>query len=261
MPAASGPEMTQTLEEPSIPPRVQRPLAAVWISLGLHAALIAGVQIVPREGPRGIGPVIEARLVATPHEVSAPAAAPADVTQTDTPRLIPAVGADAIPTTPEPVAPVAEPADSPAASGPDSAVKEPAAEAPIEARQSAPEVSPADPAPIVLSSPVDLRFYGAREIDVQPRALADIVPVYPAEADRERLSGSVVLELRLEADGRVVSADVVRASPPGVFDAATVEAFEQARFAPAIKDGHPVRAQILIEVTYDWDGRAGLLNR
>ena len=35
------------IDEPAIPPRVQRPLAAVWISLGLHAAVIALVQVAP----------------------------------------------------------------------------------------------------------------------------------------------------------------------------------------------------------------------
>ena len=55
--------MSTSLDEPTIPSRLRRPLAAVWISLGLHAAVIALVQVVPPT-EMGVGePVIEARLV------------------------------------------------------------------------------------------------------------------------------------------------------------------------------------------------------
>jgi protein TonB len=91
---------------------------------------------------------------------------------------------------------------------------------------------------------------------VQPRALREIVPDYPADADRRRLSGKVRLQLELEADGRISDLDVVSGSPPGVFEASAIRAFREARFAPAQKNGRPVRARVLIEVLYDWEGRA-----
>src|SRR4030065_17092 len=51
-----------SIEEPTIPPRLRRPLAAVWISLGLHAALIALVQVAPPAAMSLGEPVIEGRL-------------------------------------------------------------------------------------------------------------------------------------------------------------------------------------------------------
>ena len=106
-----------------------------------------------------------------------------------------------------------------------------------------------------ITSSVDLTFYSARDLDEQPRALREIVPDYPSDADRRRLSGKVRLQLKLEADGRVSDIGIVSASPPGVFDESAIKAFRAARFAPAQKNGRPVRALVVIEVVYDWEGR------
>ncbi|MFN3750707.1 MAG: energy transducer TonB [Thiobacillus sp.] len=208
-----------SLDEPSIPPRLQRPLAALWISLGLHAALIALVQVAPPASPGG-GHTIEARLV---DAQSAPA------------PLAPSEAGPALP------APPAEPAVPPVSA---TALPTPAAE-------------PRPPEPAAggaLHSAVDLTFYTARELDVQPRALGSIEPDYPLDADRQRRSGKVRLQLKLEADGRVSDVEIVQADPPGVFDESAVRAFRAARFSPAQKNGRAVRALLLIEVEYDWPG-------
>ncbi|MHB8983615.1 energy transducer TonB, partial [Thiobacillus sp.] len=110
-------------------------------------------------------------------------------------------------------------------------------------------------APVEVTSAVDLTYYSARELDVQPRALREIVPDYPAAADRRGLSGQVRLLIELEADGRVRDVSVVSANPPGVFEESALTAFREARFAPAQRKGRPVRARVLIEVVYDWEGR------
>ena len=81
------------------------------------------------------------------------------------------------------------------------------------------------------------------------------MPDYPSDADRRRLSGKVRLQLKLEADGRVSDIGIVSASPPGVFDESAIKAFREARFAPAQKNGRPVRSRVVIEVLYDWEGR------
>jgi protein TonB len=48
----------------------------------------------------------------------------------------------------------------------------------------------------------------------------------------------------------VQSAEVVEATPPGVFDKAALAAFRDARFTPAMKDGRPVRYQAYIRVDF-----------
>ena len=237
--------MTASLEEPSIPARFQRPLAAIWISLGLHVAFIALIQVAPPGAVASNGPVIEARLVSTPHSVpDAPPVDPPTETPPETPPVLePSVQADALPidSPPAPATPVpAEPAP---------------VDPPSEAVAVEPAAEPAAP-PLAITSAVDLTFYSAREVDVHPQALADIAPGYPQEADRLKLSGKVIVQLKLEADGRVVDIEVIKATPPDVFDAATVEAFRDAHFSPALKNGQPVRSLMMIEMTFDWAGRA-----
>lgn len=215
-----------------MPPRLHRPLAAVWISLALHGALVALIQVAPPVSP-GAGYTIEARLAdAQP----APAALQPAEPMAEAEPVMPVQGGEqAAP--PAPAAPLPMPTP------------------PAEPRPAEPAA--AEPAPAgALHSAVDLTYYPARELDTQPRALQAISPEYPAEAARQRQSGTVRLQLKLEADGRVVDASVVDATPPGVFEDSALRAFRAARFAPARKDGRPVRALILIEVSYDFGSPA-----
>lgn len=240
--------MSASFDEPTIPPRLRRPLAAVWISLGLHAAVIALVQVAPPAGSRMEAPVIEVRLVSTqaaPATTETPPSPPIARKPDVMPvaRLAPSV-------TPE-AQPVAKPVAPPA-----STVVEVPHDAQPPAAPAAFEAPPAAPAPApTLTSSVDLTYYNARDLDVQPRALQVIRPDYPGAADRQKLSGKVRLRLKLEADGRVTDVDVVSATPPGLFEESAIKAFRDARFSPAQKNGHPVRALVVIEVVYDWAGQ------
>ncbi len=256
--------MSAALEAPVIPPRLRRPLVAAWISLGLHAALIALVQVAPPPMMSLGAPVIEVRLVpaqAAPsvaEPLPAPTAteappAPALGRRPDAhpPRRVPAETAAALPAAASPEPPVLAPesaAEPEAAAG-----TRPEAAAELQP----PPAAGAGPAQAAaITSAVDLTYYGVRDLDVQPHPLREIVPDYPADADRQRLSGRVRLQLKLEADGRISDIDVVSAVPPGVFDESAIKAFRDARFAPAQKNGRPVRARVVIEVLYDWEGRA-----
>lgn len=250
--------MSHSFEEPTLPqlsPRTQRALVAGWISLGLHAAVIALVQVAPPAAVSLGEMVIEARLVSRqpapvaalappPETAASPPEAPAE-----TPRLAPSDAADTLPVVrpevapPKEVSPVPAPAPAPAAPA---TPAEPAVAAPLPA-----------PAPATaIASAVDLTYYSARDVDVHPRALHEVIPVYPADADRRRVSGKLRLQLKLQADGRVSDIEVLSASPPGVFDESALLAFRSARFAPAQKNGRPVRALVEIEVVYDWAGQS-----
>lgn len=218
-----------------IPPHLGRPLMAIWISLGLHAALLAFVRVVP-PGSAGGARAIEARLlprVSVAH-VAPPAVARASA-QEATPLPTPPVPAETPDALPPHLVPGA--ADAPPAAVPPA----PAPEAPA----------------LAMPSGADLDFYPAGELDVQPHARSAILPEYPPEADRRRVSGRVRLQIRLEADGRISGIEIVDADHPGIFDDSALDAFRAARFSPAQKAGRPVRALLLIEVKYDWDGSGG----
>ena len=221
--------MNAPFDEPTIPSGLRRPLAAIWISFGLHAALIALVQVASPGTQGGGGTVIEARLEqveAAPPVAVAPTLAPAE---TDTALPAP----EAAP--PEAAPPAAAPV-----------VAETAAPAPAGARAAA---------PAAISSSVDLTYYSTREVDVPPRALKDIVPVYPEAAEREARTGKVRLHLKLDVDGRVSEVEVIGADPPGLFEESARAAFAAARFSPAYRGGRPVRVQMMIEVMYDLESR------
>lgn len=230
--------MNASFDEPTIPHWLRRPLTALWISLGLHAAVVAWVQVAPPAAAHSGGAVIEARLVG-PHAISSATNAADQVSET--PLLAPTETADALPVAQTVAPPLAEASApiSPALSAPSAAV----------------EAAPAPVSPLAITSSVDLTYYSAREVDVHPRAMRAIEPDYPVAADRQKLSGTVYLQLKVEADGRVGEVEVVSSTPPGMFDESAIQAFRSARFEPAIRNGRPVRALVVIEVRYDWTGR------
>lgn len=239
---------------PVLPASVRRPLAAAWISLALHAALVALVHVSPPTAFDVGESVIEARLMPVP------AASPQPPAET-VPEAAPPAEPEPAPPPPVPVAlqpvpgPQIEPAPvhRPVPENTPALAPEPATPAPSVA--AAPPAPPPAPVPVAITSAVDLTYYKARELDEQPRAMRRIVPEYPPGPDRDRISGTVQLKLKLEADGRVSEVEVVRADPPGLFEDSAVQAFRKARFRPAKRGGQPVRALILVEVVYDWDGR------
>jgi protein TonB len=247
-------------DEPTIPPRLQRPLAAVWISLGLHVAVIALVQVAPPAAMSLGEPVIEARLVSTPAAppvVKASPLTPEVKTSGASPKPVPVIA----PSETAEALPVAKPVQPPVQAEPAAAPLPPAGPAPAPAESqpapaSAPQVESRPTPELTMTSSVDLTYYGARDLDVQPHALRKIEPDFPAEADRQRLSGKIRLQLKLEADGRISDIKVVSASPPGLFEDSAINAFRDARFSPAQKNGRPVRALVQIEVVYDWEGQS-----
>lgn len=200
--------------------------------------------------------VIQARLVPA-HAAQAAAESPS-APEVDAPARLPDIPPQSRLASREKVAalPAATPSVSSAAAPEPEPVVEPrAGESAAEPNSAAASAAPRAP-DVAITTAVDLAYYSARDLDVQPRVLREIEPDYPDDADRQRLSGKVRLQLKLEADGRIGDIAVVSATPPGVFEEPSIKAFRDARFAPAQKNGRPVRARVVIEVVYDWEGHA-----
>lgn len=84
----------------------------------------------------------------------------------------------------------------------------------------------------------------AERAEDAPPALREAVDAtYPSAALDARLEATVVLELTVDAEGRVTAASVVEPAGHG-FDEAAVEAVRRARFEPARRRGVPVAARI-----------------
>ena len=94
-------------------------------------------------------------------------------------------------------------------------------------------------------------YYRSAELDVRPGVKTQVKPEYPEAAARRGLSGKVVLRLYINENGAVDRVETLRARPAGVFERSAEQAFRAARFTPGMKDKHPVKTEMTIEVSFD----------
>ena len=126
---------------------------------------------------------------------------------------------------------------------------EPAAASPL-ASAAVPEMNthlPSIEVPLIE----DPKYYPALEVDVHPTALQNIQPFYPDEAASANVTGSVVLLLLLDESGKVQELSVEEANPPGIFEQSALDAFRNARFSPAQRNGRVVKSRMRIKVAYE----------
>ena len=76
------------------------------------------------------------------------------------------------------------------------------------------------------------------DIDSPPRPIRITRPQYPQEAFVQRIEGTVVVEILIDSQGRVVRARVLKSVP--LLDAAALATAYQWVFLPAVKNGRPV---------------------
>ena len=87
-----------------------------------------------------------------------------------------------------------------------------------------------------------------------PKALpAEIIskptPVYTQEARSLKIEGEVLLEVVLEASGKLRVVRVVRGLGHGLDDNA-VKAAEQIHFKPAMRDGQPTDSTVVLHIIF-----------
>jgi periplasmic protein TonB len=73
--------------------------------------------------------------------------------------------------------------------------------------------------------------------DVKP--VRKVQPKYPPEAEAQHIEGRVRVRLSVDLDGNVTGVETLLSEPPGVFDAAVVEAVRQYKFK---RDGTTYKA-------------------
>ena len=82
-----------------------------------------------------------------------------------------------------------------------------------------------------------------------PQAISTPDPVYTEEATQAKVQGTCILGLIVDAEGHPRDIRVVRGLGFGL-DQKAIEAVNQWRFQPAMKDGKAVNVQISVEVTF-----------
>ncbi len=74
------------------------------------------------------------------------------------------------------------------------------------------------------------------------------MPVYPEIAKRARTAGMVVVEVVIDATGKVIAAKAV--SGPSMLHQAAERAATQARFSPTLLSGQPVKVAGVINYNF-----------
>ena len=81
-----------------------------------------------------------------------------------------------------------------------------------------------------------------------PTKVWDVRPVYPPEAEAGGVEGVVLIDARIDVDGCVRNAEVVRSVPQ--LDQAALDAVTQWEFLPTIVNGKPIPVLLTITVRF-----------
>jgi TonB family protein len=90
-----------------------------------------------------------------------------------------------------------------------------------------------------------------RDYDEPPRPIKITQPQYPQEAFVKKIEGTVVVEIVVDARGRVVKTRVMQSVP--ALDTNAIECVKAWEFKPATKGGQPVATVALAPITFRID--------
>jgi len=117
------------------------------------------------------------------------------------------------------------------------------ADAPQE--EPAPEPAPTPEPPARAEPPA-----AVRSPDRAPQPVYAPPPQYPAGALRREAEGHVVLQMRIDAEGRVAEVKLVSSQGDASFARAAARAVARWRFRPAVRDGKPVAVWATKKITF-----------
>lgn len=92
--------------------------------------------------------------------------------------------------------------------------------------------------------------YKLREVDVPPKPIEQVQPIYPVADRNPGKNGTVWIAFIVDTDGTVKQAQVVRTSAVE-FGAAALAAVKQWRYKPALKNGVPVRVRMAVPIEFN----------
>ena len=108
-----------------------------------------------------------------------------------------------------------------------------------------PPPPPPPPTGSISRNEVSLRVGGAIKA---PTKIKDVRPVYPIEAQETRVTGVVILEAMIDAEGNVADARIIR--PVALLDEAARDAVLQWKFTPTLLNG--VAVPVIMTVTVNF---------
>jgi protein TonB len=226
-------------------------LLAVGSSCALHAAAVTYVpRIAERAAPPQSTPLIVRLVAAPPNHSATPAieralAPLSDAGARDAPRpprrlaeRVPRPAAPVARTPPAPIARIDSAPVAPAAASPDSSADERADTASPSGPVAAAAGIRSEPGP-----PVEPPRFGAAYLSNPP-------PVYPVLARRQRLQGTVVLRVLVDAGGRAEELRIDRTSGASILDEVALAAVRNWRFVPARRGNEAIAHWVDVPVRF-----------
>jgi periplasmic protein TonB len=86
-------------------------------------------------------------------------------------------------------------------------------------------------------------------VSEMPSVLSEVRPQYPKEAREKQIEGSVVMDVLIDALGKVREVKIIEGLV--VFRSGAVEAMKKFRFKPAVIDGKPVAVRIRYSLKFE----------
>jgi TonB family protein len=121
----------------------------------------------------------------------------------------------------------------------------PAVAAPVQTTQtSAPQPAVAAPAPAPVRVIREGDVVNVGELDVIPRIVRPVRPIYPAMAVRQKMTATILLTVLVDESGEVLDVRVLRGEPRFGFNEAAIRAMKATRFSSPMKDGKRVRTWV-----------------
>lgn len=101
----------------------------------------------------------------------------------------------------------------------------------------------------------DNTFFRAHEVDKTAAPTQPLAFEFPPDSKAPTSVAVVVVELRIDREGKVAGADVVSVRPKGVeFGDAALDGLRRATFVPARRHGQAVNSVKLLEIVFERDG-------
>jgi TonB family protein len=82
----------------------------------------------------------------------------------------------------------------------------------------------------------------------QAKLISSVPPVYPALAKNQHVSGNVLIDALIDANGRVTTMKIV--SGPTLLHQAAMDALKQWKYRPALLDGKPVPMHLTVTIQF-----------
>jgi periplasmic protein TonB len=112
-----------------------------------------------------------------------------------------------------------------------------------------PPPPPAPDTPVTTSAPI-----AAASGRDTPVPISQPAPRYPNEALRHNDGGTVRVRVTVATDGSVDRLEVAESSGNRYLDRAATEAVRRWRFQPAVRDGQPVVADVVVPIVFNTGG-------